>query len=51
VPEYQPYRQLIVQAYRAVYRYDEQEDIVRVYCIVHTRRRLPTVEFLTHQQF
>lgn len=48
---YDDYRQLIVQSHRAIYQYDETKDIVCIYCILHTRRRLPSVEFLIHQQF
>lgn len=48
---YEAYRQLIVSSYRAVYRYMEETDEVRVYCILHMRRRLPSPEFLTYQIF
>jgi plasmid stabilization system protein ParE len=48
---YELYRQLIVRRFRAVYRYFEQEDEVRIYCILPVRRRLPSSDFLTHQIF
>lgn len=51
VERYEDYRQLIVRGYRAIYRYFPDEDEVRVYCILHPRRRLPAVEFLIHQTF
>lgn len=45
------FRQLTVNNYRVIYRYFMDEYEVRVYCIIHQRRRLPSTEFLTHQQF
>jgi len=48
---YELYRQLLVRRFRAVYRYFEEEDEVRIYCILPVRRRLPSSEFLTHQIF
>ena len=48
---YDNYRQLIVQSHRAIYQYDEGEDVVRLYCTLHTRRRILSAEFLIHQQF
>ena len=48
---YETYRQVIVSSYRAVYRYFSDTDEVRVYCIIHERRRLPSPEYLTHQIF
>lgn len=48
---YEAYRQLIIRPYRAIYRYIAEEDQVRVYCILHMRRRLPSPEFLTYQIF
>jgi len=51
VEGYGDYRQLVVRGYRAIYRYFPDEDEVRVYCILHPRRRLPAVEFLIHQTF
>jgi plasmid stabilization system protein ParE len=51
VEGYEDYRQLIVRGYRAIYRYLPDENQVRVYCILHPRRRLPAIEFLLHQTF
>ena len=51
VDGYEDYRQLVVRGYRAIYRYFPDEDEVRVYCILHPRRRLPAVEYLIHQIF
>lgn len=51
VEGYEDCRQLVVRGYRAIYRYFPDEDQVRVYCILHPRRRLPTVEYLTYQTF
>ncbi len=48
---YESYRQVIVNQFRAIYRYFPEENEVRVYCILHTRRALPPSEFLTYQQF
>lgn len=48
---YESYRQLIVQPYRAIYRYLEEAQEVRIYCIIHARRNLPAPEFLKHQIF
>jgi plasmid stabilization system protein ParE len=48
---YEPYRQLIVRSHRAIYRYLGDENVVRVYCVLHARRRLPASEFLSHQIF
>ena len=48
---YELYRHLIVRRFRAVYRYFEETDEVRIYCILPLRRRLPSSEFLTHQIF
>jgi plasmid stabilization system protein ParE len=49
--EYETYRQVLVKGYRAIYHYIPDDDQVRVYCIVHTRRQLPAPEFLIHQLF
>jgi len=46
-----PYRQVIVNGYRAIYRYFPGENQVRVYCILSTRRQLPPAEFLIYQLF
>lgn len=48
---YEVYRQVLIRPFRAVYRYLEDDDEVRIYCILHMRRRLPTPDFLTHQIF
>ena len=48
---YEGYRQLIVQRYRVVYRYITEDDTVRIYCILHVHRQLPSSEFLTYQIF
>jgi plasmid stabilization system protein ParE len=48
---YTMYRQLAVRPYLAIYRYLPEEDQVRIYCILHTRRQLPPAEFLQHQNF
>ena len=48
---YENYRQVLVKGYRAIYRYFPDDDQVRVYCILHTRRQLPAPEFLIHQLF
>ncbi|GIK57398.1 MAG: type II toxin-antitoxin system RelE/ParE family toxin [Chloroflexi bacterium] len=48
---YESYRQLIARPYRAIYRYLEETQEIRVYCILHVRRALPAPEFLTHQIF
>ena len=48
---YELYRQLIVRSYRAIYHYTEEENEVRIYCILHARRHLPASEFLRHQVF
>lgn len=49
--DYEQYRNLIIRDYRAIYRYFEDEQQVRVYCILHLRRRLPPPEFLIYQLF
>lgn len=51
VDGYEAYRQLIIRPYRAIYRYIPEAEQIRVYCILHTRRRLPDVEFLDYQAF
>jgi len=51
VEGYEGYHKLVVRGYRAIYRYFPDENHVRVYCILHPRRRLPAVEFLLHQTF
>jgi plasmid stabilization system protein ParE len=48
---YTNYRQLVVRPYQAIYRFLPEEDQVRVYCILHARRRLPAPEFLQYQTF
>ncbi len=48
---YENYRQILVKNYRAIYRYLPLDNQVRVYCILHTRRQLPALEFLVYQQF
>jgi plasmid stabilization system protein ParE len=48
---YAMYRRLVVRPYQAIYRYLPEEDQVRVYCILHLRRRLLAPEFLRHQTF
>jgi plasmid stabilization system protein ParE len=48
---YDAYRQLVVRSYRVIYRYLAEDDEVRIYCILHTHRQLPSSEFLTHQIF
>ena len=48
---YELYRQVVVRPYRAIYRYISIEDQVRVYCIIHSRRRLPPARFLEYQIF
>lgn len=48
---YETYRQLIVQQQRVVYGYFPDENLVRIYCVLHVRRQLPPAEFLTHQVF
>lgn len=48
---YKLYRQLNVRSYRAIYRFLEENDEVRIYCIIHSRRQLPFPEFLKHQIF
>ena len=48
---YESYRQLTVRSHRAIYRFIEEENKVQIYCILHTRRRLPASAFLTHQIF
>ena len=48
---YEAYRQLVIRPYRTIYRYIAEEDQVRIYCILHVRRRLPSPEFLTYQIF
>ena len=45
------YRQVIVKSYRALYRYFPNDNQVRIYCILHTRRQLPPAEFLIYQLF
>ena len=49
--DYESYRQLIVRDYRVIYRYSEAEEQVRVYCVLHLKRRLPPAEFLIYQLF
>ncbi len=48
---YEAYRQIIVHSYRAIYNYNEEHDEIRIYCILHMRRRLPSPEFLKYQLF
>jgi plasmid stabilization system protein ParE len=48
---YETYRQVIVRRYRAIYRYLPDRSEVRVYCVIHTRRRLPPVELLSYIEF
>lgn len=48
---YGVYRQVVVRPYRAIYRFLEEESEVRIYCILHTRRSLPSPEFLRYQTF
>ena len=45
VPEYDDpgIRELIVGAYRVVYRYHEEQNLVRVVGVVHSSRLLPSV--------
>ncbi|MCP5100757.1 MAG: type II toxin-antitoxin system RelE/ParE family toxin [Chloroflexi bacterium] len=51
VAGYESFRQLNVHSYRAVYKYIEETEEVRVYCILHVRRQLPSSELLKHQLF
>ena len=51
LPGYEAYRQLVVRPYRVVYRYFPDEELVRVYCVLHLRRNMPPAEFLHHQVF
>lgn len=48
---YAGFRQLIRGGYRLIYRYDEEQDEIRVYCVLHVRRQLPPAEFLRYQAF
>jgi plasmid stabilization system protein ParE len=48
---YEAYRQVVVKNHRAIYRYFPEENRVRVYCILHTRRRLPPIDILTYELF
>jgi plasmid stabilization system protein ParE len=41
------YRQVIVNGYRAIYRYFPDDYQVRVYCILSTRRQLPPADLST----
>ena len=49
--DYEAYRQIIIRRYRAIYRYYPERNEVRVYCIIHTRRRLPSAEVLSYIEF
>jgi plasmid stabilization system protein ParE len=51
VEGYEAYRQIVIRPFRAIYHYLPEKEEVRVYCILHTRRRLPPSEFLEHQIF
>lgn len=51
VEGYESYRQVMIRPYRAIYRYLAEKEQIRVYCILHTRRRLPSSEFLDFQIF
>lgn len=48
---YESYRQLTVQPYKVIYKYLPEEDQVRIYCIIHLRRKLPDSEYLRYQLF
>ena len=42
VPEFgTPYREILVNPYRVIYRYDQEHDAVIVLNVVHGSRRLP----------
>lgn len=45
------FRQLVINRHRIIYRYFMDENEVRIYCVIHERRQLPSAEFLTHLQF
>lgn len=49
--DYEHFRQLIIRDYRVLYRYFSDEQQVRVYCVLHVKRRLPPSEFLIYQRF
>ncbi|KAA3661863.1 MAG: type II toxin-antitoxin system RelE/ParE family toxin [Chloroflexi bacterium] len=51
VEGYESFRQITVRSYRAIYCYFEEKNEVRVYCILHVRRRLPSPELLKYQLF
>ena len=51
VEGYESFRQLPIRSYRAIYRYFTENDEVRIYCILHVRRRLPSPELLKYQLF
>lgn len=49
---YSGFRQLVRGGYRLIYRYHQAEhDEIRVYCVLHVRRRLPPSDFLRYQAF
>jgi plasmid stabilization system protein ParE len=48
---YEEFRQLFIGPYRVVYRYLPDEEQVRIYTILHQRRRFPSAEFLKYQIF
>lgn len=37
------YREIVVGSYRAIYRYDEERDVVLVVAVVHGSRQLPPI--------
>ena len=48
---YESYRQVIVKNYRAIYKFFPDEQRIRVYCILHTRRQYPPLFMLSDQFF
>jgi len=48
---YEPYRQVIVKNHRAIYKFFPKERMVRVYCIIHTRRQYPPLVVLSDRFF
>jgi mRNA-degrading endonuclease RelE of RelBE toxin-antitoxin system len=48
---YEAYRELNQAGYRLVYCYFAEENLVRIYCVQHQRRLLPSVEYIEYQRF
>ncbi|MEM9777331.1 MAG: type II toxin-antitoxin system RelE/ParE family toxin, partial [Chloroflexota bacterium] len=48
---YEGFHQLIVSTYRIIYKFDQDEDLIKIYIVIDVRRQLPDPEYLRFQLF